>query len=209
MSERKATFKDLVKIPSSETQLVPLPCSDEAAAGANPQTSSEDRSAAGESGAQPKTSATLADGGELAQIRSLLFGDQSSRFDAVEDQTRQHADLLTQISETVESLKTTLGELKEVFGDGVREQIDTNAETASDLSSRLDGVDARFETLESRFRDDLESQRTSLTELVKERYDEVLQLVDDDLSKLKHAESDRAAVAELLHDLARRFGPSD
>ncbi len=66
-------------------------------------------------------------------------------------------------------------------------------------------IDRRFEETEERLQGDLDSHRSGLIELVQERNDEILQLVDDEVARFKTVDTERAAIAQLLYDAARRF----
>ncbi|MBW4645756.1 MAG: hypothetical protein KME23_22675 [Goleter apudmare HA4340-LM2] len=157
----------------------------------------------------------------LDKVRDILFGNQirevekkftrleerlSKEFVNVRDETRKRLDALeTYIKKEVESLTERLKNEQSERDSGVK----TLAEEQKNLTITLEKKFAQFEEQTTNnhreLREQILSQSNNLQDDIRQKYEEILALLERESQELRRDKTDRSSLASLFTELAIRL----
>ena len=172
--------------------------------------------------ATKKTDLDEATGGNIGQIREIIFGEQirdyEKRFKALEKRITKAADELTKrLEERVSDMENSLERQAELLRKDLRAESDSGSAALQAAEKRIDQALAKvnatlgeldeFATKETHnLGNQLESQVTELRALLDSVADEARSQTEQQAQALRQDSVDRKALGELLHRLADEIG---
>lgn len=170
---------------------------------------------------QPATEGNMVPGGNLDQIRDILFGAQTKEFErrfsglesAVQTELRQMRDDLKNQTDMLETFFK--GELKEVSGklrkeqskrEGDTERLETRlADQKRAADQKVNALEEQFEEHVGELRENLLHQGQQLSESLQKGLDALREDVDERMGRLGASKADRLALAGLFSEMSMRL----
>lgn len=169
----------------------------------------------------PRESQESAEEGNLDKVRDILFGTQSREFEErfnllekrllqestdLKDQlTRSLEDIKAHINSEVSSLTNQIHQEQAGRSNSVEEVGQVIKTLGSQLESRLSGLNDQTNTQHQMLEGQLTQQKAELVENQERALAEMQSRFQDAFSELKAEKTDRAALAEMLMDVALRL----
>lgn len=166
-----------------------------------------------------------ASGNTIDKVKELLFGTQSReyerRFARLEDrlnqeyaqlrqETRQQFDSIRQlIQQEINALATALRS-EQADRDEVLRQIDNAYKTTTlALEKRVDQIETETNQRQRELRQQLLAQSKTLDDEIRQKYQELLAILERRTQDLRSEKTDRAALASLFREMALRVNQQD
>ncbi len=173
--------------------------------------------------AQPAAQAAAGElgGGNIDKIRDILFGsnmrDYEQRFTRLEETLKKESQELRESTrrhlETLESfVHKELAALEARLNTERDERSESHSRLAADLSAASTSMLKKMGDMESHesqakreIRSDLLRQSKELTDAIRAKGEELIALLERRTQELKHAKTDRAALAGMFNEVALRL----
>lgn len=184
------------------------------------RTSTQD-SKGGNGSAARKAAAEAVGGGNLEKIRDILFGAQvhdfEKRFARLEERLmKETSDARAETKKRFESLESFIKKEIESLGDRLKAEHEERSEagkeisrelrdTARNLDKRIAQLDELTTKNQRELRQQVLDQSKALTEEIRLRNRETTTALTKEITDLRTAKTDRAALAGMLTDLAVRL----
>lgn len=160
-------------------------------------------------------------GGNLDKIRDILFGQHMRTYekrlirleerlakdtaDLREDLRKRFDNLEQYIKKEVDALNDRARTEERERADGVREVSRELKDTTRALEKRLTTLDDNLTKSQREFNQQLSDKSRALAEEIRQKYDELLHLVDREALELRSDKADRAVLASLFTEVAMRL----
>lgn len=160
-------------------------------------------------------------GGNIDKIRAILFGSQMRdyevRFVRIEDRlNKEVVELREDLRRRADSLESYVRQEVEALSSRIRNEYAERAEAFKDLSGTLDNLNKVFEKRTRQLDEELSKGQRELRQAILEQgkvlsdkirtsNDDILSLVERELSQMRGGKVDRSALANLFTDLAIRL----
>jgi hypothetical protein len=159
--------------------------------------------------------------GSLDKVRDILFGaqlrDVDRRFAHLEERlTRYAAELAEQLRRQAATLEELMKTEAAALGQRLVAEAEVRAEaatrltrelgdTATTFDRRAGALEARLDTAQHDLRQEIADLAQRLSNEMRERFDDVVSRLGSTLSELRADKADRAALAQLFTEMARRL----
>lgn len=169
----------------------------------------------------PRQAAIPEQGGNVDKIRDILFGSQmreyNSRFTRLEETLlKESSDLKESVRKRIDALETHFMKELESLGARLKVERDERVASARDISSELKSTSESLTTAireaqdgaseaDRELRSRLLEQSKSLMDEIQTNRDNVLSILERRFQELRSSKTDRAALAELLTEVALRL----
>jgi hypothetical protein len=160
-------------------------------------------------------------GGNIDKIRAILFGNQMRdydvRFTRIEDRlNKEVVELREDLRRRADSLESYVRQEVEALSSRIRNEYAERTEAIKDLAGTLDNLNKVFEKRTRQLDEDLTKGQRELRQAILEQgkvlsdkirtsNDDILSLVERELSQMRAGKVDRSALANLFTDLAIRL----
>lgn len=160
-------------------------------------------------------------GGNIDKIRAILFGNQMRdyevRFVRLEDRLNKEVqELREDLKRRADSLEGYVRQEVEALSSRIRNEYAERAEAIKDMSGTLDNLNKVFEKRTRQLDEELNKGQRELRQSILEQgkvlsdkirtsNDDILTLVERELSQMRVGKVDRASLANLFTDLAIRL----
>jgi DNA anti-recombination protein RmuC len=164
---------------------------------------------------------SLVEVGNIDKIREILFGGQmrgyEKRFARLEERLlKESTDLRDDTRKRFEALETFVKSEFEALSERLQTEQRTRDESLQTLSRDMQGADqalerklAQFDEQTTRVQRDLRQQildqSKNMSEEIRQKYAELVALVERETAELGHAKTDRASLASLFTEVALRL----
>ncbi len=167
------------------------------------------------------SSTDMGESHSLAKVRDILFGHQmrevERRFTRLEerllkecadlrDETRKRLDSLeTYIKKEVESIADRLKNEQVERGKAVKAVAEENKNITMSLEKRIAQFEEETANSQREVREQILNQSKSLQDDIRQKYEEIVALVQQESQELRIAKTDRSSLATLFSELAIRL----
>ncbi|WP_414582846.1 hypothetical protein [Scytonema sp. PCC 10023] len=167
------------------------------------------------------SSTDMGESHSLAKVRDILFGNQmrevERRFTRLEerlvkesadlrDETRKRLDSLeTYIKKEVESIADRLKNEQVERGKAVKAVAEENKNITMSLEKRIAQFEEETANSQREVREQILNQSKSLQDDIRQKYEEIVALVQQESQELRIAKTDRSSLAALFSELAIRL----
>jgi phage gp36-like protein len=167
------------------------------------------------------SSTDMGESHSLAKVRDILFGHQmrevERRFTRLEerllkecadlrDETRKRLDSLeTYIKKEVESIADRLKNEQVERGKAVKAVAEENKNITMSLEKRIAQFEEETANSQREVREQILNQSKSLQDDIRQKYEEIVALVQQESQQLRIAKTDRSSLATLFSELAIRL----
>lgn len=150
------------------------------------------------------------EGGNVDQIRDILFGGQmrayEQRFDQIEerlnaDMKRMHKDMDKRLSSIEDGLLKRLDQIEQ----RVQKQREDNNEVRSKLEKQLQEMEDRINQSSSQIQDELKNYNKDMRESLRSQRDELREAMDKSQKRLDDDKPARTELANLFSEFALRI----
>ena len=159
--------------------------------------------------------------GNLDKVRDILFGtqmrDYEKRFNRLEerlvkecanlrDETRKRLDSLEMyIQQEVESLTERLKNQQAEQDEAVKELAQEHKDTTKSLEKKIAQLDEQATKSDRDLRQQILNQSKSLDDEIRQKYEEILAVLEREAKQLRTDKTDRSTLATLFAELAMRM----
>lgn len=159
--------------------------------------------------------------GNLDKVRDILFGtqmrDYEKRFNRLEerlvkecanlrDETRKRLDSLEMyIKQEVESLTERLKKQQAEQDEAVKELAQEHKDTTKSLEKKIGQLDEQATKSDRDLRQQILNQSKSLDDEIRQKYEEILAVLEREAKQLRTDKTDRSTLATLFAELAMRM----
>ena len=163
----------------------------------------------------------VSEASRIEQIRDILFGvqmhDYDDRFGQLEAQLRQASDELREafsrryddlerrMQHELESLKTQLTAEQDARAEAVRTLGRDMQSLGTSLESKTEQLTRHVDAADQELRQSLLQEAKRLSDEMQQKYADLSALLDSELQDVRHVKTDRAALADLLGEVASRL----
>jgi hypothetical protein len=164
-------------------------------------------------------------GANLDKVRDILFGAQmrivDRRFAQLEERiTTQAAELADQLRRQLAALEDLVKRNADALGQRLTSESEYRSEATSRLTRELGetagaydrragALEARIDSAQHDLRHDIQALSQRLTDDMREKFDEVLSRLGKASAELRSEKADRATIAALLTEMARRLASDE
>lgn len=171
--------------------------------------------------AERRGGGALDEGGNIDKIREILFGvqmrDNEKRFSRIEERLlKESADLRDDTRKRFEALEAFVRSEFEALSDQLKAEQRARDESAQNLARDLQETGkalerklAQFDEQTTRSQRDMRQQildqSKSLSDEIRQKYNELQSLLEREVAELGHAKTDRASLAALFTEVSLRL----
>jgi chromosome segregation ATPase len=148
--------------------------------------------------------------GNVDKIRDILFGSQmrdyEQRFVRLEESLRKEsADLRESTRRRLDALESYVKKELESLQSRLRTEKDERTESAASIFRKIAEFEDQTSQAQRELRTDLLQQSKELGDAIHTRNEELTTLLERRVQELRHAKTDRTALANLLTEVAMRL----
>jgi DNA repair exonuclease SbcCD ATPase subunit len=163
----------------------------------------------------------LPEGGNIDKIREILFGvqmrDYEKRFSRLEERLlKESADLREDTRRRFDALETFIRKELDSLADRLKSEQGTRDESVQELSRSLQDtgkalerkiaqLDEQTTRNQSDIRQQILNQSKSLSDEIRQKYEELTAMLEREAVELRHDKTDRSALAALFTEVALRL----
>jgi DNA anti-recombination protein RmuC len=157
----------------------------------------------------------------LEKVRDILFGNQvrdfEQRFLRLEERLMQECSAIREdnkkrldaiegyFKQEVSSLNERIKNEQNNRDAAIKTVVNESKNVSTSLQSRLTQLDEQVNRSQSELREQILEQSKTLHDEIREKYEEIVVLLQRESEELRHQKTDRSTLATLLNDLAFRL----